>query len=168
MMMTNRIVSKVPDKEGDNFCWPFGDGQPMGEKGFFFTTKDGSLTKVPPEPCHNVFGRSAYIVGDTIEAYQHPATGQVVESRSQLRAIDSATGTITTDKYQKPDPSKQQQIRKQKLADTRENLLASMELVKSGNTPFTEDQKAEFRARDKQIDQTLGVELFTKIGKKRK
>jgi hypothetical protein len=156
-----RIFNYGHEKESE---WPPRFG--TGESGLFHVDESGEVHEGYPPSRLQIFDQAPYIVGDSISAYKHPATGQWVESRSALKAIDEATGCITTDKYIAPDPTRFNEAKRKIKEERREELRAAYELVKSGNSPLTDQQKAECRARDKQIDQTLGIDVFSKIGKK--
>lgn len=164
--MPEQIRTKVftfgHDKEGS---WP--PLAPSGEKGYFRVDKDGVITDEPPEPLGNCFGQAPYVIQDTIEAYRHPGSGQVLTSRKALAETDRACGTITTDKRQAPDPTWSNEQRKAMIKDRKEARKKAIEQVNAPGFALPEETRHACKERNAQLSQQLGIKA-DKIGTKDK
>jgi hypothetical protein len=164
--MTTEIKSKIFNYGDENEgTWPPQFG--TGEHGTFYIDANGEAQAGYPPPRNIKFGDAPYFISDSMEPYRHPATGQVVESKSALRAIDNATGTITTDKKLPPDPSRNIRLRQEAKQKRMEHLREVVQLVDSGNAPLTEDLKQICKQRNQVIKETTGLDAFNVAGEKK-
>lgn len=118
----------------------------------------------PPESKIRKFGKAPYVIQDTIEGYYHPAAEKWVESRSQLKALDEAHNTITTDKKIAPDPSRQKAERAKRRKDIQEATRKAVAAVDSGNAPLDEKTKKICEERNHMLQQRLGMDAFNAVG----
>lgn len=119
-----------------------------------------------PPPKHNEFGRSAYIISDSMEAYRHPASGELIESKSRLKKVDHMFGTITTDKKIPPDPTKAKQLERERHEDLRKSFRKSIAAVDAGTAPLTEEVRAKCAITNEIMSKALGFDAFNVAGKK--
>lgn len=118
----------------------------------------------PPQP--ERYGTSAFVIGDTIDAYYHPGAGVWVESRKVLQDIDRATGCITTDKKLPPCPSRQKQLEAERKKDAHAAVDRAIEAIDSGAKQFTEDERAYHAKANQEISVKYGFDAFNVAGKK--
>lgn len=156
-----KIFNYGHEKEG---TWPSQYG--TLERGCFYIDENGETQSGYPPPRNLKFGDAPYIITDEIAPYRHPATGQVVDSKSKLKMIDAATNTITTDKKQAPDPTKRERLKREAKEARMAHLRECVQLVDSGNAPLTEDMKALCKARNKEISRLTGIDAQNIVGKK--
>jgi len=123
-------------------------------------------SETPPPPQFPIYGQAPAIVTDTIEPYKHPATGQWTDSRSALRDMDRATGTITTDKKIAPDGSKQKDLEKQRRKDIREAMHKAVAAIDNGTAPLTEEVRAKCEQQNEIISKALNMDAFNVAGRK--
>lgn len=164
--MTEKIRTRVfnhgDEKESS---WPplFGTG---GAGVYHY--RDGKLNEGPP-PRPETYGQAPFVIQDTIEPYRHPATGQWVESRAALNAIDKACGTITTDKHQSAEPyakAREKRRREESKRDVHQAMRRAINDIDYGMAPLTEETKAKCAIQDEIVSERLGFDAFNVAGKK--
>jgi len=127
----------------------------------------GKVVEGYPVPQHDYFGDAPIFISDTIQPYRHPATGQWTDSRSTLRAIDKATGTITTDKKLAPDSSKARREEERRRQDWKRCMREAVRMVDDGTAPMSEETKALCRRQNEIISAATGMDAFNVAGRKR-
>ncbi len=161
--MSNKIVTKIfnygNEKEAS---WPseFGDG----ERGVFHV-KDGKCKRGYPESKVVKYGEAPMYISDDTEPYYHPVAKQWTNSKSALRQMDKATGTITTDKVQQGDKSVDKELYLKRKADIRESIQKAVAAIDSGNAPLTEEQRALCAATNERISNVAGIDAFNAMGR---
>lgn len=118
----------------------------------------------PPQPQR--YGTSAFVIGDTIDAYYHPGAGVWVDSKKALQNVDKATGCITSDRMQDPDPSRQKQLENERRLDACAAVDKAVEALDSGAVHFTEEQKAYHSEMNALYSHKHGFDAFNLVGKK--
>lgn len=129
--------------------------------------KTGEMVPGVPEPEFEPFGEAPYIQLDSMPAYRHPATGIVTDSRSALRQMDAATGTITTDRKQAPNKSRSLELRKQLDKDRHEALHKAVAQVDAGTAPLSEETRHLCEIQNKIVSDALGFDAFNVAGRKK-
>jgi hypothetical protein len=80
------------------------------ESGRFYWDSETQTFKPGNPPLRiKKYAEAPYIITDEMTPYYHPKAEMMIDSKSRLRRVDEAMGTITTDKYQAPDPSWQRE-----------------------------------------------------------
>lgn len=121
---------------------------------YYDEVKERMVEGFRPNP--NVkYGDAPYVIGDTIDAYYHPAAEMYVDSKSALRAMDKACGTITTDKKIPPNPSAAKERAKARRADIHKSIHAAVAQLKAGTAPLTEERRASLRQHDEAIQHAI-------------
>lgn len=157
--MSEQIRSKLfnfgHEKEGS---WPpqFGNGK----GGFWRVGEDGKLTDEPRE-FREV--NAPYVIQDSIDAYRHPGSGQVITSRKALSDTDKACGTITTDKQQPADPTWANEQRKLRMKDRKEAKKRALEEVNAPGFALPEKLRHECAEKDQELSRKWGIDA-SKIG----
>lgn len=119
-----------------------------------------------PPPRYDHFSDGPFIIQDTIEPYRHPMTGQVIESRKQLAETDKATGCITTDKYQAPDPSWARAEAKKRHDSWQRDLKKAVEMIDSGNHGLSEQKRQVCEDQNDRLSKALNFDAYNVAGKK--
>lgn len=160
-----KIRSKVhnygDEKESD---WPpkFGTGE---HGSFYIDKKTGKCKKGHPPP-REIYDKSPYIIGDETSWYRHPATGEWTNSRSRIKKIDEAAGTITTDKYQPPDPSNQRRARKERREDLHKSMHKAVAQIDAGTAPISEEVRQLCERQNEITSKALNFDAFNVAGRK--
>jgi len=119
-------------------------------------------------PCEEVrYGDAPYIIADTIQPYRHPAAEKWVDSRSALKALDRATGTITTDKKLPPDPSAARQREARRRADWKRCMRVAVEQIDAGTAKLDEETRALCQRQNEVVSSALGFDAFNVAGRKK-
>jgi hypothetical protein len=136
------------------------------DAGSFYWDKETQTFKrgYPPNP-NPKHGTSAAIIMDTIDPYYHPASCTVVESRSRLKMIDKACGTITTDKPIPADPSWQKEREAALKKDRHEALHKAVAQLDAGTAPLSEETREMCRIRNETVSRALGIDAFNAAGR---
>ena len=116
---------------------------------YYYDKEKGEMVEGFPELNYDIYDKAPGVIQDSIPAYKHPATGLWTESRKALSQMDDASGTITTDKRIEADSYNQRMARAKLEKDRADSLKKAVEQVKSGNSPFTDDQRQVFKTIDK-------------------
>lgn len=138
------------------------------EKGVFYYDKESGkmLPGYPPNP-HPKLAEAPTIIQDSIDPYYHPAAQKVIDSRSQLRDIDKACGTITTDKKLDPDSSWRKEQERKRREDLHVAMRKSVAQIDSGTAPLSEETKALCAKQNEIVSERLGFDAFNVAGSKR-
>lgn len=164
--MSQRIVSRTfnygDEKESS---WPPQFG--TGGSGVYYWDKDARKFKegFPPQNIKR-YGEAPLVITDSIEPFYHQGACAMVDSRSRLKDIDAACGTITTDKLQPADPSWAKAQQKRRHEDLKESLHKSIAQIDSGNAPLTEEQRAACERQNEIISKALNYDAFNVAGRK--
>lgn len=162
--MTEKIQTRIfvhgSEKESD---WPSDYG--TGESGQFYWDSETQTFKSGTPPIKiKIYGQAPYVIQDTMEAYRHPSTGETIESKSKLRDIDNVCGTITTDKYIPPDPTKRNEADRLRRKDLKESLHKAVAMVDAGTAPLTEETRALCAQQNEIVSRNLGMDAFNVAG----
>lgn len=149
------------EKEGS---WPSLYG--TGEKGPFYVDEFGQTHPGYPPPRNVKFGDAPFVMSDSITPFYHHGAGKMVESRSELKAVDSACGTITSDRRVEPSSVKRERLAKEAKAKRIEHLKEVVQLVDSGNAPLTDDLKQRCKLENERISKQTGIDAFNVAGRK--
>lgn len=143
--------------------WPPKYG--TGESGsFYWDPETRKFIKGHPPLKIKQYGQAPYIITDEMQPYYHPKAQMVVDSKSRLRQIDEALGTITTDRYQSPDPSWQKEQERIRRADAKEALHKSVAQVDAGCAPLSEETRAKCAITNDIVSKALGIDAFNAVG----
>lgn len=158
-----RLFNFGDENEG---TWP--PRYPSGEKGLFHVDRDtGQVLPGPPPPRNIRFGEAPYIIQDSMEPYRHPATGQVIDSKSALRQTDKACGTITTDKKLPPDPTWHKEQERKRHEDIREAMRKSIAQIDGGTAPLTEEVRELCAQQNEIVSKATGWDAYNVAGRKK-
>ena len=135
-------------------------------KHFYFDKELGQCVEGFPPSNIKRYGEAPFIITDTIDRFYHHGSLTYVDSKSKLRDIDAACGTITTDKKLPPDPSKQREKRKERRKDLHNAIHKSVAQLEAGTAPLTEEMRADCRRQNEAMEAILGKDCFS-IGKSR-
>lgn len=149
------------DKESS---WPPLYGS--GDKTPMYWDKESNCLKAGHPPPRKVFANAPYVITDTIEEYYHPKACVYVDSKSKLRRIDDACGTITTDKKIEPDPSWQNEQRRLRHEDGHKALHKAVAQIDAGTAPLTEEMRAKCEQQNEIVSSALNIDAFNIVGKK--
>lgn len=119
-----------------------------------------------PPPEFVPYGQAPMYISDSMPPYRHPATGVTVDSRSALRAMDKATGSITTDKHQAPNRNHGKELERRRREDLRKCLLESVAKIDSGNSGLSEETRAMCERQNEVTSAALGIDAFNVAGRK--
>lgn len=125
------------------------------------TFKEGT-----PPPREKKYGDAPAIFTDSIEPYYHPAAGITVDSKSALRDLDKACGTITTDKKLPPDPTEQKARAEKRRKEGTEALHKAVAQIDAGTAPLTEAQRAACTKENERLSSALNFDAFNVAGRK--
>ena len=159
-----RVFNYGDEKESS---WPPMFGK--GGSGLYHRGDDGKFHEGPPPPKFPKFGEAPYVIQDTIDAYRHPATGEVIESREKLLATDRACGTFTTDKKQDCSAirkSREKQINAERKKDIHEAMRKAVAAIDSGNAPLSEETRAKCESQNRIVSDALGFDAYNVAGRK--
>lgn len=164
--MTEKIKSRWINRGDD--CeseWP--PLMPSGAKGLFYWDNEAKMLKegLPPTKIQK-FGEAPYIIGDSIEPYYHPAAEKIISSRSELKQVDKACGTITTDKLIPADKSYTEKYKKKRDADIKESILKSVAKIDNNEAPLSEETKALCNIQNRIVSEALNFDAFNVAGRK--
>lgn len=107
-----------------------------------------------------------YFKQDSMEAYRHPATGLWVDSKSGLRNMDEASGTITTDRRLAPSNARQIENKKKRKVENLAELEKIVAQIDSGNAPLTPELKERCKLENERITKASGFDAFNVAGRK--
>lgn len=158
-----RVFNYGNEKESS---WPpkFGTG---GAGIYHIDKSTGELTEGYPKSNIQVFGKAPFVIQDSIEPYYHPAACKVVESRSALKHMDQACGTITTDKLIKTDAAGAKRRRdKERAKDVHESLQKAVAQIDNGTAPLSEETRALCERQNEIITSNTGIDAFNALGRK--
>ena len=166
--MTDKIRSRVfvhgDEKESS---WPplFG----TGGAGFYHLDESGKLQEGPP-PLRNVrYGDAPAVIQDTTDWHYHQAACRWTNSRSEIKQMDRATGTITTDGKESAEPyrkSREERVARERQKDIRESYKRAVAAIDSGNAPLSEETRAKCEHQNEIVSNALGFDAFNVAGKK--
>lgn len=164
--MSEKIQTKVfnygNEKESE---WPPRFG--TRETGRFYWDKEKQKFCEGTPPRHPVYDRAPNIITDTIDEYYHPGACTFVDSKSRLRDMDKACGTITTDK--KIPPNKQAKIdRERELAKDRHDALhKAVAQIDAGTAPMTEETRELCKRQNEIVASAMpGLDPFNAVGRR--
>lgn len=134
----------------------------------YYDKDEGCVKEGFPPQKQKRFGEAPYIISDTIEPYYHPAAEKFIESKSKLRRVDEDHGTITTDKMQPADPSRQNALNKARREDVRKSLMKAVAQVDSGTAPLTEEVREMCKRTNKIVTEASNrkFDAFNVAGRK--
>lgn len=159
--IVSRIINRGDKCESD---WPPAEPSCKGFTGYWDkesrTVKEG----YPPRP--QKLAQAPFIIQDTIDPFYHQAACTYVDSRSKLRDVDNACGTITTDKPLPPDPSKQNALNRARKQDIHDSLHKAVAQVDAGTAPLNEEQRAKCAQQNEIVSSALNFDAFNAVGRK--
>jgi hypothetical protein len=159
-----RVFNYGNEKESS---WPPMFGK--GGSGLYHRGEDGKFHEGLPPPKFQKFGEAPFVIQDTIDAYRHPMTGEVIESRSKLLATDRACGTFTTDKKQDCSTirkSREKQLNTERKKDIHEAMRKAVAAIDSGNAPLSEETRHKCELQNQIVSDALGFDAFNVCGAK--
>ena len=164
--MTEKIQTRIfqygNEKESD---WPPKFPTVKGFHGYFDREKQEFVEGSPP--VRKVFDKAPVVIADTIDPYYHPKACITVDSRSKLRDIDNACGTITTDKLQPPNPSRQSELKAKIKKDRHEALHKAVAQIDAGTAPMSEETRELCKKQNEIVANALpGLDPFNAAGRK--
>lgn len=164
--MTEKIVTRPfqygNEKESD---WPPKFPTVKGFKGYWDREKKKFVEGSPPR--REVFDQAPAIIQDTMDPYYHPKACVMVDSKSKLRDIDNACGTITTDKIQPANPSAQNERKRQLKKDRHEALHKAVAQIDAGTAPMSEQTRELCKKQNEIVANALpGLDPFNAAGRK--
>jgi hypothetical protein len=166
-MSNPKIQTKIFEYGDENESeWPPKYG--TGKGGCWYYDKETrKMVEGRPPPTEKTYGQAPYVIGDTLkQAYYHPGAERWTESRSQLNALDNATGTITTDKKLPPDPSNARERERLRRLDHKKSLREAVQMVDAGTAPLSEETKEKCRIHNEVVSKALGMDAFNVAGRK--
>jgi len=163
--LSNKIQTK-PYRAGDEkeASWPPLEGTYDTTPVYWDSDKKKLVKGYPPQRTKEV--NAPYVIGDTMPDYRHPKTGQVIDSKSKLRRIDEANGTITTDKLIPASPTKQREREYQRKLDNHNALHKAVAQLDAGTAPLDEKTRAMCDATNERISSALNMDAFNVVGRK--
>lgn len=141
--------------------------EPANEPGLYHWDVETQTFKwgPPPNP-HPKFADAPSIIIDTIEPYRHPGGECWVDSKSRLRDLDKACGTITTDKPIAADPSWQKEQATARRKDLHDAMHKAVAQVDAGTAPLSEEVRAQCERTNQIISSNTGMDAFNVAGRK--
>jgi len=171
--MTERIQTRVfnygNEKESS---WPpkYGTASILGDDeggGVYHIGEDGKLVNGYPPPKNRVFARAPYIITDTIDAHYHHGACQWTESKSGLRQMDDATGTITTGSRLQPNLAPIKRRAAERRKDLHESMHRAVAQLDAGTAPLTEEQRQLCERQNEIVSEALNFDAFNVAGRKK-
>ena len=86
--------------------------------------------------------KTPYIVRDSMEHAMHPATGEMMDSKSRFREVTRAHGLVEVGNDWRTSQTKPRLTR----ADRKRDIAAAMEQIESGYTPPPSSEPSELSA----------------------
>lgn len=113
------------------------------------------------------YAKAPMVIGDSIEAFRHPTSGEIIDSKSKLRDTDRACGTVTTRERPPPPPDRQGELKKERAKERKAAMHKAIAAIDNGMAPLTEETKAICAQENERISQTLGFDAFNVAGRKK-
>lgn len=113
------------------------------------------------------YSKAPMVLNDTIEPFRHPVNGKLITSKSQLKKVDEACGTVTT--RERPPPAPQDLRKRLKEARAKERRAAldkAVAAIDNGMAPLSEETRALCAQENERISQKLGFDAFNVAGRK--
>ncbi len=145
--------------------WPprFGTG---GSGHFYWDEETRKFKEGYPPPKYPRYGQAPAVISDTMEPYFHPRAQMLIESKSQLREVDKACGTFTSDRNEKCASDPWTECNKVLKKDREEALAKAIAQCDAGTAPLTEEQRAMCRANDERLAAAMpGFDPFNAVGR---
>lgn len=164
--MTEKIVTRPfnygDEKEGS---WPprFGTG---GSGVYHIDEKTGQAVKGYPPPRNKVYAKAPYIITDTIDAHYHHGACQWTESKSKLKHMDEASGTITTDKKLPTNTAATKRRIEERHKDIHESMHRAVAQIDAGTAPLTEEVRQLCERQNEIVSKALNMDAFNVAGRK--
>lgn len=160
-------IKSRPFQFGDEneAAWPprYGTG---GTGSYYWDQKKHKFVSGAP-PAREVYDTAPFVISDSLKgAFYHHGACKWTDSRSELRAIDKATGCITTDKQIPADPSEQRRLKRERREDGTKALLKSVAQIDAGTAPISEELQAKCDIQNEVISNALNMDAFNVVGKK--
>ena len=113
------------------------------------------------------YAKAPYVISDTInQPFRHAASGELIESRSQLKATDKACGTITSGEPLPPAPNRRAERKKLIDADRKAAQLKAVAAIDNGTAPLTEETRALCERQNEILSNALNFDAFNVAGRK--
>jgi len=128
----------------------------MTSKFYHWNKKTRTFEEGFPEPNITRYGDAPFIITDSMERFYHHGACTWVDSRSKLKMIDQACGTITSDRKLSPDPTAMQERERARREDASAAIRKAKAALDVGASPLTEEQRARCKAMDEQIKSVTG------------
>lgn len=125
------------------------------------------LVEGPPPPREIKYGEAPMIIMDTIPEYYHPAAETYIDSRSKLRQVDKACGTITTDKLQPADSSYKKELERKRREDIHQSMHKAVAQIDAGTAPLSEETRALCERQNEIVSSALNFDAFNVAGRKK-
>lgn len=113
------------------------------------------------------YSKAPMVLNDSIEPFKHPRSGELITSKSQLKKVDKACGTVTT--RERPPPAPQdlrEKLKKERAKDRRASLEKAVAAIDNGMAPLSEETRAICAEENERISQKLGFDAFNIVGRK--
>jgi hypothetical protein len=166
MKKEEKIVTKTfqygNEKESS---WPSKYGEKAPGRYYWDKEKQAFAEGIPPNP-NPVLDKAPYYISDDMEPYYHPHVQRYISSKSQLKMIDKASGTITTDQLLPADPSIEVKRQKEINEDRRAAIQRAIWAVDNNEAPLSEAVKERCKEENQRLGSILGMDLFNVAGRK--
>jgi len=120
----------------------------------------------PPNP-NPKLADAPTIITDTIDPYYHPGACQWTDSKSAIKQMDDACGTITTDKKIPPDPSRFNENKRRRREDLSKCLRRAVTDIDNNMSPLTEYERKQCERKNELVSSALGIDAFNACGRKK-
>jgi len=147
--------------------WPTRFGTAEGGYYGYWDEKNKCLVDGPPPPREKKYGDAPYIITDTISDYYHPAALTYIDSKSRLRDVDKACGTITTDKLQPADKGAKKELDRLRRKDIHESMHKAVAQLDAGTAPLTEEVRSLCDRQNEIVSSALNFDAFNVAGRKK-
>lgn len=112
-------------------------------------------------PARETYGEAPLFISDEIKPFRHPATGQVVSSKSELNRINKATGCIET-----APGEKVAQKKRRDGVDWDQAMQKAIHQIDNGMAPLDERTREMCKQQNELVSKALGFDAFNVAGRK--
>lgn len=133
---------------------------------FYFDRETQKFVRGFPPPRVEKFAEGPNIITDTIPEYYHPGAEKWTDSKSRLKMLDEATGSITTDKKLPGNKNYTERIKRERREDAHKSLRKAVAQVDAGTAPLNEEQRALCTRQNEIVSKALNFDAFNVVGRK--
>lgn len=138
----------------------------MTRRVYYFDKETQTLVEGYPPDKFPKYGEAPFVIQDSMSPYYHPASCTWVDSKSALRDIDRACGTVTSDKKIPPNKYREQYLKEERKKDMHNAIRKAVNDIDNNMAPLTEDVKEKCRQENERISRLTGLDAFNVAGKK--